>query len=66
MITLQLNQNQAEVLLGLIDIATKSGGLNVAEAAVFFSKQVQEQIEALNAENAPPAEESTEESTEEK
>ena len=65
MITLNLTQNQAEVLLGLIDIATKSGGLNVAEAAVFFSKQIQEQVEALNAENAPPAED-TEGTDEEK
>ena len=46
MVTLQLNQNQAEVLLGLLDIATKSGGLNVAEAAVFFSKNIELQLKA--------------------
>ena len=45
MVTLQLNENQADVLLGLIDIATKSGGLNVAEAAVFFSKAIGQQLQ---------------------
>ena len=44
MVTLQLNQNQSEVLLGLIDIATKASGLNVAEAAVFFSKTIEQQL----------------------
>ena len=47
MITLQLNQNQAEVLIGLLDIATKSGGLTVAEAAVFFSKAIDQQLNSL-------------------
>lgn len=45
MVTLQLNQNQAEVLLRLIDIATKSGGLSVAEAAVFFSNAISSQLQ---------------------
>ena len=43
MVTLQLTKNQGEVLLSLLDIATKSGGLNVAEAAVFFSKLIEQQ-----------------------
>lgn len=44
MVTLQLNENQANVLLELIDIATKAGGLKVAEAAVFFSKTIDQQL----------------------
>tara|TARA_R110000772_G_scaffold22153_3_gene60150 strand:+ start:1341 stop:1529 length:189 start_codon:yes stop_codon:yes gene_type:complete len=51
MVTLQLTKNQGEVLLSLLDIATKSGGLNVAEAAVFFSKLIEQQ----NAEAAEPS-----------
>ncbi len=51
MVTLQLNQNQAEVLLGLIDIATKASGLNVAEAAVFFSKTIEQQLNTQSEEN---------------
>lgn len=46
MVTLQLNENQASVLLELIDIATKAGGLNVAEAAVFFSKAIGQQLQS--------------------
>lgn len=46
MVTLQLNQNQAEILLSLLDMATKAGGLNVAEAAVFFSKSIDLQLNA--------------------
>ena len=46
MVTLQLTKNQAEVLLSLIDIAIKSGGLNVAEAAVFFMKNIELQLNA--------------------
>ena len=41
-IQLILNQNEASVLLQLIDLAVKSGGLNVAEAAVIFVKKIQE------------------------
>ena len=59
MVTLQLNQNQAEVLLRLIDIATKSGGLSVAEAAVFFSNAISSQLQQ-------PASEEAEDSGEEK
>ena len=44
MVTLNLNKNQAEVLLSVLDIAIKSGGLNVAEAAVFFSKSIEHQF----------------------
>jgi len=56
MVTLQLNENQADVLLGLIDIATKSGGLNVAEAAVFFSKAIGQQLQEQQEEEPDAAE----------
>ena len=57
MVTLQLNQNQAEVLLGLIDIATKASGLNVAEAAVFFSKAIEQQLDTSGADEEQEADE---------
>lgn len=56
MVTLQLNENQADVLLGLIDIATKSGGLNVAEAAVFFSKAIGQQLQEQQEQESDSAE----------
>lgn len=41
-IQLTLTENEASVLLHLIDLAIKSGGLNVAEAAVVLVKKIQE------------------------
>ncbi len=41
-----------EVLLGLINIATKAGGLEVAENAVYWAKTIQE---AAKAQGTPPA-----------
>ena len=43
MVTLTLNQQQVDALLGLLDIATKAGGIAVAEAAVFFAKSINSQ-----------------------
>ena len=60
MVTLQLNQNQAEVLLGLIDIATKASGLNVAEAAVFFSKAIEQQLNVEGEEESSSQEQEAE------
>jgi len=60
MVTLQLNENQADVLLGLIDIATKSGGLNVAEAAVFFSKAISQQLQEQQEEETVSVEQKAE------
>jgi hypothetical protein len=62
MVTLQLNQNQADVLIGLLDIATKSGGLNVAEAAVFFSKAIDQQLKAQQDQSEEQDQEQSEES----
>lgn len=37
---IELTQNEANVLTGLIDIAVKSGGLQVAEAAVVLTGKI--------------------------
>lgn len=45
MVKLELNEQQAGALLQLIDLAIKAGGLNVAEAGVFFTKLIQPQLQ---------------------
>ena len=45
---IDLNQQEAQVLITLLDIACKASGLQAAEACVVLSKRVQEAI------NAPP------------
>jgi hypothetical protein len=42
MVTLELNENQSQVLVQLLDLAVKAGGLNVAEAATFFANKIKE------------------------
>ena len=37
---LELDDNEASVLTGLIDMAVKAGGLNVAEAAVVLTRKI--------------------------
>lgn len=37
---IELNENEANVLTGLIDIAIKSGGLQVAEAGVALAIKI--------------------------
>ena len=44
MVKLEITEQQAGALLQLIDISVKTGGLNVAEAGVFFSKLIQSQL----------------------
>jgi hypothetical protein len=39
-ITIVLNENEKNVLLQLIDLAVKAGGLNVAEAALHLVKKI--------------------------
>ena len=39
-VTIILNENEKSVLLQLIDLAVKSGGLNVAEAALHLVKKI--------------------------
>jgi hypothetical protein len=38
--TLTLTENEKNVLLQLIDLAVKSGGINVAEAAIYLAKKL--------------------------
>jgi len=40
-IKLTLNPNEANVLIQVMDIATKAGGLKVAEATLHFTKKLQ-------------------------
>jgi hypothetical protein len=41
-ITIELAPQEAETLVQLLDIAVKSGGLSVAEAALFFLNKLKE------------------------
>jgi len=50
---LELDDNEANVLTGLIDLALKSGGLQVAEAAVVLARKI---AVAAQAEKAAAAE----------
>ncbi len=40
--TIQLTQEEAQVLLNLLNIAVQTKGLEAAEAGLFFSKKIQE------------------------
>lgn len=42
MVTISLSENEAQILLQLIDIAVKSHGIGVAEAGVVLTKKIQE------------------------
>tara|TARA_A200000159_G_scaffold46936_1_gene43240 strand:- start:10391 stop:10570 length:180 start_codon:yes stop_codon:yes gene_type:complete len=55
-ITLELNKNEAEVLIQLLDIATKAQGLNAAEAALTFVKKISEQMPKSQPEEEPTSE----------
>ena len=44
--TIELNNEEAQVLMNLIDIAVKSAGLPAAEAALHFSKKIKDAAEA--------------------
>ena len=57
MVKLEITEQQAGALVQLIDLAIKAGGLNVAEAALFFTKLLQPQ---LNPEVAPEGERAVE------
>lgn len=51
--TLDLTVTEAQALVGLLDLATKSGGLQVAQAALPLAVKIQT---ALDAEAKTPAE----------
>jgi hypothetical protein len=55
-INLELNKNEAEVLIQLLDIATKSQGLNAAEAALTFVKKISEQMPQQKPSEETPSE----------
>ena len=40
--TIELTKDEANALVGLIDLAVKSGGLQVANAALVIMKKVEE------------------------
>jgi hypothetical protein len=44
--TLELTQQEAQQLIGLLDLATKSGGLQVAQAALPLAVKVQAALDA--------------------
>ena len=44
--TIELTNEEAQVLLNLIDIAVKAAGLPAAEAAVHFSKKIKDAADA--------------------
>lgn len=60
MVTIVLTEQQAGVLQQLLDMATKSGGLQVAEAALFFAKSINAAVEqsklVMPPQSAPAAE----------
>lgn len=45
-VKLTLQENEANVLLQLIDVAVKAQGLQVAEAASFLATKIREQAQA--------------------
>ena len=47
--------NEAQVLMSLIDLAVKGGGLQVAEAGVHFSKIIKAAMDAEAASAETPA-----------
>jgi len=55
-ITLELNKNEAEVLIQLLDIATKAQGLNAAEAALTVVKKISEQMPQQKPSEETPSE----------
>ena len=44
--TIELTQQEAQALIGLLDLATKSGGLQVAQAALPLAVKVQTALDA--------------------
>ena len=53
MINVEFTEKEATVLMNLIDIAVKSAGLQAAEAALHFSKKIQDAAKAAGLDDAP-------------
>lgn len=49
---IDLTKDEAQVLVNLLDIAVKSGGLQAAEASLYFAKK----LEAASKEETKPSE----------
>lgn len=47
---IDINEEEATVLLQLLDIATKSWWLQIAQSALFFAQKVQESFKDLSIE----------------
>lgn len=43
--TVEFNENEIKVLINLIDIAVRNGGLNVAEAGVVLAKKLSDAMQ---------------------
>jgi len=48
-----LNEQQAQVLVNLIDLAVKSAGIQAAEAGAFFVRLIGEAADKERADSAP-------------
>jgi len=52
---IELTDNEAQVLLNLIDVAVKAAGIQAAESALHFAKKIQEasKVEPETADSKP-------------
>jgi hypothetical protein len=50
--TLELTKEEAQALLGLLDLATKAGGLQVAQVALPIAVKVQTELDSETKEQA--------------
>jgi len=55
MIKIEFSKDEVNALISLIDLATKGGGLQVAEAAVVLAKKIQAATQPKD--SGPPVEE---------
>ena len=53
--TIELTKEQAQVLINLIDIAVKAGGMQAARAGVFFSDLIAAAAAKEDSINQPPS-----------
>jgi hypothetical protein len=51
--TLELTKDEARALMGLLDVAVKAGGLQVAQAALPLAVKVQQALDAPEPEPEP-------------
>jgi hypothetical protein len=54
---MNLTKQEIQGLMQLLDIATKAGGINVAESAVYFAKKLEAYQKSLDAPKAEPKKE---------